>query len=59
VNTWPDGGFLPRLLDLDHVLVSPGLVVLGVSERSGLGSDHEALVTDIAVTAPAGPARTR
>jgi endonuclease/exonuclease/phosphatase (EEP) superfamily protein YafD len=51
VRTWPDDrALLPALLDLDHVMVSRELVVLAVSERSGLGSDHKALVTDLAVT---------
>jgi endonuclease/exonuclease/phosphatase (EEP) superfamily protein YafD len=51
VRTWPDDhAFLPAVLDLDHVMVSRQLVVLAVSERSGLGSDHQALVAEIAVT---------
>jgi endonuclease/exonuclease/phosphatase (EEP) superfamily protein YafD len=51
VRTWPaDHPLLPPLLDLDHVMVSRQLVVLAVSERSGLGSDHKALVADLAVT---------
>lgn len=53
VRTWPDDrAYLPALLDLDHVLVSPGLAVLGVEERPGLGSDHRAVLTDIAVVSP-------
>jgi endonuclease/exonuclease/phosphatase (EEP) superfamily protein YafD len=53
VRTWPDDRrLLPNLLDLDHVLVSPGLVVLDVEERPGLGSDHRAVLTDIAVVSP-------
>lgn len=57
VRTWPDGhALLPRLLDLDHVLVSPELVVLGITERPGLGSDHEALLADLAVVSADGTA---
>jgi endonuclease/exonuclease/phosphatase (EEP) superfamily protein YafD len=53
VRTWPDDrAFLPPVLDLDHVLVSEGVVVLEVRERGGLGSDHRALLTDIAVVSP-------
>jgi endonuclease/exonuclease/phosphatase (EEP) superfamily protein YafD len=56
VRTWPDDRpYLPALLDLDHIMVSRALVVLDVSERSGLGSDHKALVADLAVTDAARP----
>jgi endonuclease/exonuclease/phosphatase (EEP) superfamily protein YafD len=58
VRTWPDNrAFLPNLLDLDHVLVSPGLVVLDIVERPGLGSDHRAVLTDIAVVSSGSTAR--
>ena len=53
VPTWPDDRMLfPAVLDLDHVLVSEGLVVLDIAERDGLGSDHKALLTNIAVVSP-------
>jgi endonuclease/exonuclease/phosphatase (EEP) superfamily protein YafD len=56
VATWPDDhAFLPPLLALDHVLVSKELVVLDVSERPGLGSDHRAVLTELAVVAPEAP----
>jgi endonuclease/exonuclease/phosphatase (EEP) superfamily protein YafD len=55
VGTWPDNRtYLPPLLALDHVLVSRGLVVLDVRELPGLGSDHRAVLADLAVVAP-GP----
>jgi endonuclease/exonuclease/phosphatase (EEP) superfamily protein YafD len=51
VRTWPDDrALLPALLDLDHVMVGRAVVVLDISERSGLGSDHKALLADLAVT---------
>lgn len=60
VRTWPDDrALLPRLLDLDHVLASPQLVVLDVTELSGLGSDHQALLADLAVRSAAGTAAGR
>jgi endonuclease/exonuclease/phosphatase (EEP) superfamily protein YafD len=46
------------VLDLDHVLVSKGIAVLDVAERPGLGSDHRAVLADLAVV-PAAAARTR
>jgi endonuclease/exonuclease/phosphatase (EEP) superfamily protein YafD len=53
VRTWPDDRpYLPNLLALDHVLVSPGVAVLGVEERPGLGSDHRALLADLAILSP-------
>jgi endonuclease/exonuclease/phosphatase (EEP) superfamily protein YafD len=59
VRTWPDDRtFLPPVLDLDHVLVSEGIAVLEVAERPGLGSDHRAVLADLAVV-PAAAARTR
>lgn len=58
VRTWPDDHvLLPDLLDLDHVLVSPGLVVLDVRDAPGLGSDHRALLADLAVVSPDTTAR--
>jgi endonuclease/exonuclease/phosphatase (EEP) superfamily protein YafD len=49
VRTWPALGPLPPLLHLDHVLVSPDLAVLAVRERAIPGSDHLAVVADLAL----------
>ena len=49
VRTWPALGPLPPLLHLDHVLVSPDLAVLAVHERTIPGSDHRAVVADLAL----------
>jgi endonuclease/exonuclease/phosphatase (EEP) superfamily protein YafD len=49
VRTWPAQGPLPPLLHLDHVLVSPDLAVLAVRERAIRGSDHRAVVADLAL----------
>lgn len=49
VRTWPALGPLPPLLHLDHVLVSHDLDVLAVHERTIPGSDHRAVVADLAL----------
>jgi endonuclease/exonuclease/phosphatase (EEP) superfamily protein YafD len=49
VRTWPARGPLPPLLHLDHVLVSPDVAVLAVHERAIRGSDHLAVVADLAL----------
>jgi endonuclease/exonuclease/phosphatase (EEP) superfamily protein YafD len=49
VRTWPALGPLPPLLHLDHVLVSDDLAVLAVHERTVPGSDHLAVVADLAL----------
>jgi len=49
VRTWPALGPLPPLLHLDHVLVSPDLAVLAVRERVIQGSDHLAVIADLAL----------
>jgi endonuclease/exonuclease/phosphatase (EEP) superfamily protein YafD len=49
VRTWPARGPLPPLLHLDHVLVSADLAVLAVRERPIRGSDHLAVVADLAL----------
>jgi endonuclease/exonuclease/phosphatase (EEP) superfamily protein YafD len=49
VRTWPALGLLPPLLHLDHVLVSHDLAVLAVHERAIPGSDHRAVVADLAL----------
>lgn len=47
--SWPEGGSLPRVLKLDHVLYSDGLAAVGVSDLVLPGSDHLAAVVDLAV----------
>jgi endonuclease/exonuclease/phosphatase (EEP) superfamily protein YafD len=51
-RTWPRGRWpLPPLMRLDHVLVSPGIEVLGIREGIGEGSDHRPVMADLAVPA--------
>lgn len=49
-RTWPTGWVFPPLMRLDHVLVSPEVTVLAVSETVIPGSDHLGIVADLAVT---------
>jgi len=50
VTTWPsDMRLAPPFARIDHVLVSPHLRVLDVSEGVGRGSDHRPVVVDLAV----------
>jgi endonuclease/exonuclease/phosphatase (EEP) superfamily protein YafD len=50
--TWPNGKhFLPPI-QLDHVLVDDALVVLGIRELRGSGSDHKPVLVDLAVMPP-------
>jgi endonuclease/exonuclease/phosphatase (EEP) superfamily protein YafD len=51
VRTWPtDRGWrLPAFAQLDHVLVSCQLAVLGVHERTLPGTDHRAVIADLAL----------
>jgi endonuclease/exonuclease/phosphatase (EEP) superfamily protein YafD len=52
VMTWPrDLPFVPPFLRIDHVLVSPDLVVTGFTSGRGTGSDHRPVVVDLAVPA--------
>jgi endonuclease/exonuclease/phosphatase (EEP) superfamily protein YafD len=48
-SSWPKVGPLPRLLRLDHVLVTPELVVTRVRNGRGAGSDHAPVIADIAL----------
>lgn len=52
VRTWPtDRGWrLPAFAQLDHVLVSRQLAVLGVHERTLPGTDHRAVIADLALS---------
>jgi endonuclease/exonuclease/phosphatase (EEP) superfamily protein YafD len=48
--TWPrNARVLPPFYRLDHVLVSPDLVVLDAREGDGKGSDHRPVVVDLAL----------
>jgi endonuclease/exonuclease/phosphatase (EEP) superfamily protein YafD len=50
VATWPaNRRLVPPLARLDHVLVSAGVTVLDVAERTGLGSDHRMVLAELAV----------
>ena len=50
VRTWPsDRRWLPPVMRVDHVLVSPEVAVLGVAEGVGRGSDHRPLIADLAL----------
>lgn len=54
--TWPVGaGAVPPLVQLDHVLHGPGLAGVSVGERTLAGTDHRAVVAELAVL-PAGDA---
>lgn len=49
-TTWPcDLRPLPSLARIDHVLVSPQVGVVAVSEGEGRGSDHRSVVADLVV----------
>jgi endonuclease/exonuclease/phosphatase (EEP) superfamily protein YafD len=47
--TWPTNHRLPPLLQLDHVLHSSGLVAVAASEYTLLGTDHRAVVAELAL----------
>jgi endonuclease/exonuclease/phosphatase (EEP) superfamily protein YafD len=47
--TWPNGHRPVPPVQLDHVLVDASVVVLDVSELSGIGSDHKPVLTDLAL----------
>ncbi|MEG6507508.1 endonuclease/exonuclease/phosphatase family protein [Methyloligella sp. 2.7D] len=57
--TWPlkrrDTALIP-LFPIDNVLISPGLASLGITTGPRLGSDHRAVIADIALGTPV-PAR--
>jgi endonuclease/exonuclease/phosphatase (EEP) superfamily protein YafD len=49
--TWPNGERLfPPPIQVDHVLVDDGIVVLDVETLRGTGSDHQPIVVDLAIT---------
>ncbi|KAA2255493.1 endonuclease/exonuclease/phosphatase family protein [Solihabitans fulvus] len=47
--TWPADGALPPLLQLDHVLHGSGLAGVSVREQTLPGTDHRAVVAELAV----------
>lgn len=48
--TWPNGERLfPPPIQVDHVLVDDGIVVLDVDTLRGTGSDHQPIVVDLAI----------
>ena len=46
-TTWPSGYWLPPLMRLDHVLVSPDIGVRSVLEGLGHGSDHRPIIAEL------------
>ncbi len=56
VATWPaNRRLVPPLALLDHVLVSDGIAVLDVAERTGPGSDHRMVLAELAVLHSTAP----
>jgi endonuclease/exonuclease/phosphatase (EEP) superfamily protein YafD len=49
VRTWPQGRRVPAFAHLDHVLVSPELAVGAVRDHAVVGSDHRAVVAELAL----------
>jgi endonuclease/exonuclease/phosphatase (EEP) superfamily protein YafD len=49
VRTWPQGRRVPAFAHLDHVLVSPELAVGAVGDHAVVGSDHRAVVAELAL----------
>lgn len=52
--TWRQGGRVPPLTRIDHVLTTPGLAVVAIRTGEGRGSDHRPIVADVIRTADAG-----
>jgi endonuclease/exonuclease/phosphatase (EEP) superfamily protein YafD len=52
--TWRQGGRVPPLTRIDHVLTTDGLAVVAIRTGEGRGSDHRPIVADIVRTAGAG-----
>lgn len=47
--TWPVGGIVPPLAQLDHVLHGTGLAAVQVGEHTLPGTDHRAVVAELAL----------
>jgi len=45
--TWPVDGWLPALVPIDHILVSPGITVTQMARGGHTGSDHLPGVADL------------
>jgi endonuclease/exonuclease/phosphatase (EEP) superfamily protein YafD len=45
--TWPVDGWLPALVPIDHILVSPGITVTQMVRGGHTGSDHLPVVADL------------
>jgi endonuclease/exonuclease/phosphatase (EEP) superfamily protein YafD len=58
-TTWPNGELTAPPLQLDHVLVSGGVVPLAIREGDGEGSDHKPLISDLALVGLRGSAVAR
>lgn len=52
--TWRQGGRLPPLTRIDHVLTSPHLTVTAIRTGHGAGSDHRPIVADVVRTVRPG-----
>ena len=52
--TWRQGGRLPPLTRIDHVLTTSALAVTAIRTGAGAGSDHRPIVADIVRAAPPG-----
>ena len=52
--TWRQGGRLPPLTRIDHVLTTDGLAVVAIRTGQGRGSDHRPIVADIVRTVDPG-----
>jgi endonuclease/exonuclease/phosphatase (EEP) superfamily protein YafD len=55
-RSWPQARLLPAVSLIDRVLLSDGVVVRSIGEQAMPGSDHRALVADLALS-PSAPAR--
>lgn len=54
--TWPAGRRFPPEITIDHVLVSEDVAVLGFDVRPVAGSDHRAVIAELAVSTASAPA---
>lgn len=52
--TWRQGGLLPPLTRIDHVLTTRELAVIAIRTGEGRGSDHRPVVADVVRTAGPG-----
>lgn len=52
--SWPADGWLPPILDLDHVVLDQGMAVGDVESIQIDGTDHRAILAEVAVRDPGG-----